>query len=247
MNRIQSLVSAVHAEQLAAQGENNASLFSPTEQRSRHTVFVPQHYEGKYPYPLIVWLHGPGNDERQLLRVMPRISMRNYVGVAPRGPLRVSGPNGPGFTWQTEEDAFEQVEQRIFAAIEAAGNKYHIGPERVFLAGFDLGGTVAFRVGMNHPERFAGILSVGGSFPRSRAPLWRLDEARRVPVFVANGRESRRYPSETICRDLRLMHSAGMDITVRLYPSEDEMTGDMLRDMDGWIMEQVTGQPATTE
>ena len=50
-----------------------------------HALFVPMHYEPNYAYPLLVWLHGPGDDERQLQRVMPLISLRNYMAVGPRG------------------------------------------------------------------------------------------------------------------------------------------------------------------
>ena len=50
-----------------------------------HALFAPMHYEPGYAYPLIVWLHGTGGDQRQLQRVMPLVSMRNYVAITPRG------------------------------------------------------------------------------------------------------------------------------------------------------------------
>ena len=48
-----------------------------------YSLFAPLRYTPSYPYPLIVWLHGYGSDERQLVRVMPLVSMQNYVAVAP--------------------------------------------------------------------------------------------------------------------------------------------------------------------
>src|SRR4051794_5650794 len=50
-------------------------------------LFTPLHYERNYAYPLIVWLHGPGDDERQLKRIMPLVSMRNYGAAGPRGTV----------------------------------------------------------------------------------------------------------------------------------------------------------------
>ena len=47
-----------------------------------HALFAPLHYASGYAYPLIVWLHGSGSDERQLQRIMPLVSMQNYVAVA---------------------------------------------------------------------------------------------------------------------------------------------------------------------
>src|ERR1700676_406196 len=53
--------------------------------RAPYALFGPLHYEANYAYPLLVWLHGPGDSEGQLKRIMPQISLRNYVAVAPRG------------------------------------------------------------------------------------------------------------------------------------------------------------------
>ena len=74
-----------------------SGLFATSSQDTVYTLFAPLHYEPGYSYPLIVWLHGHGNDERQLVRIMPLVSMRNYVAVAPRGTLhrRLPGSRRP--------------------------------------------------------------------------------------------------------------------------------------------------------
>lgn len=51
--------------------------------------FVPQGYEPNYPYPLLILLHGRGGDEQQLVRSMPALSWRNYIGLGLRGPEAV--------------------------------------------------------------------------------------------------------------------------------------------------------------
>ena len=48
--------------------------------------FVPQSYEPNYPYPLLVMFHGRGGDEHQMVRSMPAMTWRNYVGLGLRGP-----------------------------------------------------------------------------------------------------------------------------------------------------------------
>ncbi len=211
-----------------------------------HAIFAPLHYESKYAYPLIVWLHGPGDCERQLLRMMPIVSMRNYVAVAPRGMLTPGSGSAERdcYQWQQTAEHTEQAEQRIFGCLEAVRQKFHIAAHRVFLAGFDCGGTMAFRVALNHPNRFAGVLSFCGQFPASQIPFGqnpfgRLAAARHLPVLLAGGRDSSVYPPETACSDLRLFHTAGMSITLRQYPCCQELAPQMLRDMDRWIIEQI--------
>ena len=237
-----------------------SGLFSTIEQDTIHAIFAPIHYEPGYSYPLVVWLHGPGGDERQLLRIMPLVSMRNYVAVAPRGVIIASregviapregviAPREGGISsaaekttygWSHAEQDLQQAEQRIFDSIEIAFHRYNIHSRRIFLAGFDTGGTMALRVAMNHPYKFAGVLSLGGCMPTGGAPLSRLPEARQLAVFLAAGRRSAIYDEQQVCGDLRLLHTAGMSITLRLYGCGHEIAPQMLSDVDHWIIEQV--------
>src|SRR5580693_3188104 len=48
--------------------------------------FIPQRYEPNYAYPLLVLFHARGGDEQQMVRSMPALSWRNYVGLSLRGP-----------------------------------------------------------------------------------------------------------------------------------------------------------------
>ncbi|MGA2033367.1 MAG: alpha/beta hydrolase-fold protein [Thermoguttaceae bacterium] len=234
--------------------EFDAGLFHATTQDTAHALFAPLHYESGYSYPLIVWLHGPESDERQLLRIMPLVSMRNYLAVAPRGPLvdrneSAAGESATRYDWRQTDAHEQQSEQRILDCLESVSQKFNVARHRVFLAGFDTGGTMAFRVALGRPERFAGVLSLGGAFPTGRNPLANLSQARRLPVLLAVGRASQVYPEVKVCADLRLLHTAGLSTTLRLYPCGHEISPQMLGDVDRWIIDQITSgsQPAPSD
>jgi len=204
-----------------------------------HVLFAPLHYEPAYAYPLVVWLHGPRDNEHQLKRVMPNLSMRNYVATAPRGTVEIRlATETLGYRWEQSESHIQTAEHAVMAAIDGAQEKFNIAPQRIFLAGFGCGGTMAYRIAANHPGQFAGALSLGGGFPTGHRPLRNLNDMRRLPLFLACGTESRHYSPDDVCRDLRLFHSAGLSVTVRQYPCGDELTTLMLGDMNRWIMEQ---------
>ena len=215
-----------------------SALFSPSAEDGSHAFFAPLHYEPKYAYPLLIWLHGPQcTDERQLVRIMPLISMRNYVAAAPRG---FSGRHGEGLQWPQDPTSIERATHRVFDCIAAASERFHVASRRVFLGGFDGGGTMALRIAFNQPESFAGVLSLGGTLPQGHHPFGRLVAARRLPTFLALGRDSEVYGPDDACGDLRLLHTAGVSVTLRQYPCGHELASQMLRDVDRWIMEQIT-------
>jgi phospholipase/carboxylesterase len=245
MSRIPSSALKKPAVESAFQLESG--LFSTSADDTAYALFGPLHYEPGYAYPLILWLHGPTNDEQQLRRIMPLISMRNYVAVAPRG-LCQFGKDGPScFGWPQSGEGLERAEHSIFDAFARAAEKFHISRQKVFIAGFDQGGTMAFRVALGQPQHFAGVLSLGGRFPTGRTPFGNLASARKLPVFLASGRDSSEYQAAEVCQDLRLMHSAGMSITLRQYPCGHELTPQMLADVDRWIIEQITDSPQAAQ
>lgn len=242
MNRIHNPTPSVEGAPRSPSFEIQSALLSPPAHDASYSLFAPLHYEPKYPYPLIVWMHAPGRaGERQLAEIMPALSIRNYVAVAPRGfPCEQQRAGLGRLDWPQTEAYIEETERRVFGAIEAARRKCHVAEGRIFIAGFGTGGTMAFRVAMNQPKRFGGVLSLCGGFPHGHHPLAHLAIARRLPLSLAVGRDSLEYSPDEACDDLRLFHSAGMSVTLRQYPCGQELSKQMLRDMDRWIIEQVT-------
>jgi phospholipase/carboxylesterase len=208
-------------------------------------TFAPMHYEANYAYPLLVWLHGTASNEHELRHIMPLVSMRNYVGVAPRGPW--TDPRYRGrFGWRQNGEAIEAAESRIAECVSLAQRKYNVHAKRIFLAGYGSGGTMALRVAWNQPHRFAGVAAFNGALPTHFSPLGRINELRQVPCFLVTPRDSRAYPAGRVCRDLRLLHAAGCTVALRQYPGSDGLTNTMLADLDRWLMELVCGTASTS-
>ena len=134
-----------------------------------HCCFAPIYYEAGYAYPLIVWLHGPESNEEEVLQVLPLVSTRNHVAIAPRGTV-CSDQNRGAYSWgnsiANSVDALERVE----TCIEIARKQFNIHPERIFLAGYSTGGTLALRLAMENPQLAAGAISLGGAVPRGNRP-----------------------------------------------------------------------------
>jgi len=127
----------------------SSGAYSRSTQQSPQAFLSPLHYEPNHAYPLIVWLHGPGKDEAVLKRIMPCVSLRNYVSASIRGTS--SSVGSTGYTWLQSEPHVALAEQRLFTAVDEAKLRFNISPRRIFLAGIDSGGTMAFRLAMNHP------------------------------------------------------------------------------------------------
>jgi len=216
-------------------------------------LFAPIHYEPNYAYPLLVWLHGEASNERQIRSVMPHISLRNYVGVSVRGArgadtgsvarIETEGRQD-ACHWRQTADGIELAGDLVTQAIALAEGKFHVHPDRIFLAGIGVGGTMALRLALRTPQRFAGVISLGGRVPDGHLPLASLNAARqRIRVLLAQSRSDGDYLTDRLCDDLRLLHAAGIDVMVRQYPDYDYLARARLADVDAWLMSQITAPP----
>ena len=194
---------------------------------------------------MLVWLHGPEDDERQLQRVMPLVSMRNYVAAAPRGVSPAQ--NGlAGFCWEPTEEAITAATHGVFECIEAARLRFNVSPQCVFLGGYQCGGSMALRIALSALRKVCGRV-----LGRRTVPLGANTAAAARPgpptsAVSRPGAESGALPDRPLCEEIRLFHAAGMSVSLRQYPCGDELTTQMLHDLNVWIMERVTGVEAST-
>lgn len=247
MNRLQQIRLPLEPRSSRQQAKTSTHRSKQRRRVAPHRFFVPLHYEKNYAYPLLVWLHGPTGSEFEINHVMPHISMRNYLGAAPRGVVKHSATysNGdPTFTWNQESQNIDLAFEAVTQCIAHAKRRFSVSDQKVFLVGNGVGGTMALRIALSAPESFAGVASIGGSLPDSRNPMCGIAKARSLPVMIAHCRDSQVYPTNAACSDLRLLHSAGMSVSLRQYPCRQEVTTKMLSDLNVWIMEHVSGVPA---
>jgi phospholipase/carboxylesterase len=201
-------------------------------------TFLPTGYEPNYPYPLLVFLHGHGGSEEQVLRLAPRLSRRNYICIGLRGPHPVDPrpDGGPAFSWGLNGQSDARVEEYVFRAVEQTRRKYHVHSERIYLAGFCEGATLAYRLGLLFPERFAGIISLNGCMPRHGGPLLRLSEVRHLRVLIGHGIANAVVPLALARGDFRLFYAAGLAVRMHTYPATHRIHPHMLRDINRWVI-----------
>ena len=230
--------------------ESNTPYQTDSAQKSylEHQVclFGPERYESGYDYPLVVWLHSCQSSELELENVMPELSLQNYVACAPRGTMACD-PEGKFFQWgQTNANA-AIAEEVVFESIDLAAQHFSVNKKKVFLAGFGSGGSMAWRVAMRYPQRFAGVISICGDFPHRNRPLLNIGAARSLPMMWLYGEESKTCGIQQVCESLPLLHTASLSVDLRQYPCGDDLLTNMLDDINGWMMELVTQQACVSE
>jgi phospholipase/carboxylesterase len=213
---------------------------------ARRSFFLPLHYTPSYQYPLVVWLHCNGFNESQIDHVMPHISLRNYIGVGIRG-TRAADSMGHRFDWHDSPAAIAATHDAVIEATDQALQRFSVHPARVVLAGYRHGGTMALRIAMRQPDRFAGAISLGGRMPQGAIRNVQQLRQRRLPMLWQWGQGNADYTEENLKRDCRSSMTIGGQVEVRQYPGDDEMDTVTLRDVDEWIMRRIVSGSSVTD
>jgi phospholipase/carboxylesterase len=188
---------------------------------------------------LVVFFHGHGGNEEQILHLAPRLSRRNYICISLRGPeaLGVRDDGNCAYSWGCQGSPDSLIEDYVLRAVELTRRSYHVHSERIYLAGIGEGATLAYSLGLQFPDKFGGVISLNGAMARGDRPLFRLPDIRQLQIFIGHGIANATVPLTLARQDHRLLYIAGINVEMHTYPATHRLHPDMLRDINRWIMQ----------
>lgn len=203
----------------------------------RTRILLPEPYEPNYAYPLVVWFHDAGGSERELPRVMSRISTQNYLGLSLRGPIACGETLSAGFRWPTEESAVEGLLGELRAIVGTVRREWHVHSERIVLAGHGEGAVLALRLLMARPEWFFGAVALSARLPKTHAAPNVFREEQGKPVLLGVGAQDPRASVGDVVQTGRVLHAAGLKVATRVFDGACDLTPELGREIDRWIMD----------
>lgn len=121
---------------------------------------------GTGPVPAVVVLHGFASDGESMIRntrIVAPILARGYAVIAPDGQLR---RNGRGRSWDFHPDRPATRDEAAFvtAVADHAAAQFSLARDKMILAGFSIGGSMASYIACARPEAFFAYAPLAGSF-----------------------------------------------------------------------------------
>ncbi|MCC9644627.1 phospholipase [Rhodopirellula sp. JC740] len=212
----------------------------PHRHRRPLTVVSPLHYTASYAYPLLVWLHHGGHNELQVEQVLPHISIRNYVAVGVRGN-QATDVRGWGFDWSNGKSSVASAREAVIEAVEHVQDHMNIHPERIVIAGYGSGATMACRIALMEPDRFGCVAMMGGEFPSRQSVMreYHRLRQRRLPVLWQQAINGVDDDPDRLKRGILAAESIRARVEIRQYRGDDVMNAVALRDMDQWCFDTI--------
>lgn len=155
-------------------------------QTVKYQVSLPAGYDGTRPVPLILFLHGSGEQGTDGEKPT-KVGLGPAVRLNPRGwaPYLIVYPQKPpgGNTWMAHETL-------ILDILERTRKDYKVDEKRLYITGLSMGGYATWMLACKHPSLFAAAAPIcGGGNPADAPrikdlPLWNFhgDQDKAVPI-----------------------------------------------------------------
>ncbi len=119
--------------------------------------------------------------------------------------------------------------------IDEATAAYHVDPECRVVLGFSQGGSLAYRLGLGDPSRFAGLAALSTWLPDEAAEHADTVRLGDFPVLVQHGSQDPlvKVDRGQLSRD-RLI-AMGVTPEYHEYPMQHSIGPESLRDLSDWL------------
>jgi predicted esterase len=189
--------------------------------------------------PLVVALHGFGENPEIMLQLTARLLENPPVLVSLQGPnqffLRPS-TREVGYGWITNRRPLESIRlhhEMVLYAMEEVGRQFGIPKERRLLAGFSQSVALNYRFAGTHPDAIRGVIAICGGLPGD----W--DDGAYLPVRAAVLHIARRadeyYPPDVTEHYPERLHRRAADVDFHLIDGSHRMPSDGKLVVGPWV------------
>ncbi len=202
-------------------------LDRPLKVQMNYLLYLPQDYENRPAWPLVLFLHGSGErgDDLELVKVHgpPKLISQGkhfpFIVVSPQCPAK--------HRWQAPE---------LAALLDQIETDHKVDRDRIYITGLSMGGFGTWALANYSPQRFAAIAPVCGG----GETFWARD-LKSLPIWVFHGAKDQAVPLKRSQDMVDALEKQGADIKFTIYPDagHDSWTATYDNpDFYAWLLEQ---------
>ena len=176
----QELPRPTHNDQVPPAATTGEIEIEIPEEANACVAYVPDNYDARRPYGLLVSLHPPGAPDH-------KAPIEDWKAACQAYDLILLMPKAEkAERWQPTEEAF------IRKTIDECMNRYNIDPTRVVVEGYQGGAAMAYLSAFKHRDLIRGVVAVDAALPL-RIGQPQNNPIQRLAILTAIAKKSKLY------------------------------------------------------
>lgn len=219
-------------------GQHPHSYLASTGEEIRYLLYMPENYDSKTDWPLIVFLHGAGAHGTNIDLLTSERGLPFLLEDDPDFEFIVLSPQLPSGRWGKYIDPVDELVVHLSDTLS-------IDTSRLYLTGLSLGGLGAWQYALDYPDRFAALAPVAGaaSVSSSSDPVPdNICSLSNLPVWIFHGEEDISISPDLNEAVVSELEACGGNVKFTLYPGTNHMETFPLTYADpalyAWFLEQ---------
>ena len=170
-----------------------------------YMISLPDGYDDKAKYPMIVALHGAGERGTDVSLVLVH-GVAKYVAAGLKLDAIVVAPQCPtDFTWNLLTAELKEL-------IDNVASEYAVDTDRISLTGLSMGGFGTWEMGICYPGFFSALAPVCGG-----GMSWRAGLIGKTPVWAFHGDADTVVPPENSYMMVKSLKSRGGNVKLTVF------------------------------
>lgn len=211
---------------LHAQSFSGTIFYGDTTRTYR--IYIPANYDSSQPVPLVLALHGLGDNANNFQGVgFNQIAdTANFIAVYPNA---LTDPLLGAAGWSAGMNPLNNIDDVGFlnALLDSIQSEYSIDTNRIYVCGFSMGGFMTHKLACASGERIAAIASVAGTLPATSVAT--CTPSRAIPVLHIHGTSDQTIPYDYGVIFV-VVTNLGADSTTHYWAEHNGCTSPAVRD-----------------
>jgi phospholipase/carboxylesterase len=216
---------------------DDLSIMKTIDSTLIHRVLPPESSGGGV-HPALIFLHGRGTDEEDLLGLTSAFDERLFV-ISARAPFPYEYG---GFTWydagavgEPDTVRFPESCNRLSQFITDVKAQYPVKQDKLFLFGFSMGCVMSFAHALSHPGSVRGVSANSGYVPEGSPLQFAWQELGGTAFHITHGTFDPVIPISFARRTRSLFEHSNASFTYKEYPSEHTLPEECIQDTAAWL------------
>lgn len=221
-------VSSKAAEKVQVGNQSAAELNTMIPVKMKYLLSLPENYDEKEKWPLVLFLHGAG-ERGEDLNLVTVHGPPKLIKNGKEFPFIVVSPQCP------EDQLWQPVE--LTALLNDIEKKYKVDKDRIYVTGLSMGGFGTWSLAAYTPYRFAALVPICGGGEK----FW-VKKIKHVPIWVFHGAKDTAVPLERSQTLVDVLKKEKSDVKFTVYPEAAHDSWTKTYDnpeVYEWLLQQV--------